>query len=443
MPTYKKTTLYIDGMHCSSCDILVSDQFGKVKNVKNVCANYKNRTAEIDYEGDLNIAELNKSIGTFGYHIGKKPLAQESYSKKLFEAGAIAVILGIAYFFAKELGILPEFSGTGKLSLSTVFLLGIIASTSTCMATSGALFMATIGKMNEEKGRGTQSFLPALNFNLGRVLSYAAFGFIVGYIGQTFTSSLQLGLVLNVIVAVLMIGIALDMLKLVPISTLGTAAFTKGIFTWFEKKLVKHPRQTAFFLGAITYLLPCGFTQTVQAYALGTADPIKSATIMFVFVLGTIPVLLLIGYMGSFTTSRYYPAFNKVIAVMIFLVGVGYVANTLSLYGVKISLPFLQTSHVSADQNVIIKDGYQIATMKTTSRGYFPNSFTVKSNMPVRWIVKGENVFGCQGFLVAPKIGVAKTLTSGENIIEFTPTKKGPIAFSCSMGMFTGRFEVI
>lgn len=443
MPEHKKTTLYIDGMHCPSCDILVRDQFGRAKNVKNVCANYKNHTAEIEYEGDLNIAELNKSINSFGYHIAKKPLTQDSYGKKLFEAGAIAVILGIAYFFAKELGILPEFSGSSKLSLSTVFVLGIIASTSTCMATSGALFMATIGKMNDGKGKGKRSFLPALNFNLGRVLSYAGFGFIVGYIGQTLTSSLQMGMVLNIIVAILMIGIALDMLKLVPVSTLGTSTFTKGIFTWFEKKLSNHPRKTAFFLGAITYLLPCGFTQTVQAYALGTADPIKSATIMLVFALGTIPVLLAIGYMGSFTTSRYYPAFNKVIAVMIFLVGIGYVANTLSLYGVKVSLPSLQASNVSADQNVIIKDGYQIATMKTTSRGYFPNSFTVKNNMPVRWIVKGENVFGCQGFLVAPKIGVAKTLTSGDNVIEFTPTKKGPIAFSCSMGMFTGRFEVI
>ena len=441
MSELKKTTLRIDGMHCPSCDILVSDQFGKVKNVKNVCANYKKMTAEIEYVGNLNIDELNSSINKFGYKIGRRGKIGESYGKKLFDAGAIAVILGIAYFFAKELGILPEFAGTSRMSLATIFLLGVIASTSTCMATSGALFMATIGKMKDEKSNGAQSFLPALNFNIGRVLSYALFGFIVGYIGQTLTANLQLGVILNIIVAALMIGISLDMLKLVPISTLGTSAFTKGIFTWFERKLSKHPRQTSFLLGAITYLLPCGFTQTVQAYALGMADPVKSATIMTVFALGTIPVLLAIGYMGSFTTSRFYPAFNKVIAVMIFLVGIVYISNTLALYGIKI--PSLQADIAANDRSVIVKNGYQIATMTTTSRGYFPNSFTVKKDIPVRWVVKGENVFGCQGFLVAPKIGVAKTLTSGENVIEFTPTKKGPIAFSCSMGMFTGRFEVI
>lgn len=81
--------------------------------------------------------------------------------------------------------------------------------------------------------------------------------------------------------------------------------------------------------------------------------------------------------------------------------------------------------------------------MNVNSYGYSPNSFTVKQGVPVRWVVKGENVFGCQGSLRGSAIGLQKTLQTGENLIEFTPLEEGLIAFSCSMGMFRGNFIVM
>jgi plastocyanin domain-containing protein len=34
-------------------------------------------------------------------------------------------------------------------------------------------------------------------------------------------------------------------------------------------------------------------------------------------------------------------------------------------------------------------------------------------------------------------------LAPGENIVEFTPQTVGQIKFSCSMGMYTGYFNVV
>lgn len=81
--------------------------------------------------------------------------------------------------------------------------------------------------------------------------------------------------------------------------------------------------------------------------------------------------------------------------------------------------------------------------MSVNSKGYSPASFTVQKGIPVKWVIDGQNVFGCQGSLVAPKIAVSRTLEKGKNVIEFTPNETGRIAFSCSMGMFQGEFNVV
>ncbi len=443
MAKLKKTTLHIQGMHCPSCDVLISDKFKEVGNVKEVKADYSKQTAEVCYVGRLEKQELNNKISSFGYKIvDQQDLKSQSESlmKRLGDAGTIAIILFILYFFASELNLLPSFGVGSSLSFTGVFVLGLIASTSTCMATSGALFLATVGKLTDNNSK----IILAISFNLGRVLSYGFFGYLFGLLGKTIALNLQLGSYLTLFVAIFMLFIGLDMLHLLPFPAIYNLSFFKNIFLALETRLIKNPKKTAFLLGAITYLLPCGFTQTVQLYALGLADPVKSALIMMIFALGTVPALMAIGFASSFTRSRYYPIFTKVVGVLLVTFGAYYFSNFLSLNGVNIKVLSVFTSQSKNIQSIVpIKDGYQIANMSVSARGYSPNSFVVKKGIPVKWIVNGENVFGCQGYLVARTLGVQKILKVGENVIEFTPEAVGPIYFSCAMGMFRGAFDVV
>jgi plastocyanin domain-containing protein len=80
--------------------------------------------------------------------------------------------------------------------------------------------------------------------------------------------------------------------------------------------------------------------------------------------------------------------------------------------------------------------------MTQSSSGYKPNNFTIQKNIPVKWIINSTDSNSCSGSISAPKINVSKFLKPGENIIEFTPTDAGTIKFSCSMGMYTGKFTV-
>ncbi len=449
MNKLKKATLYVKGMHCPSCDILIQDKFKEVNNVKKVTANYRTQEAEVCYVGNLDKTKLNQKINEFGYTLTDKNRIVESaepLSKRLSDAGIIAILLFIAYFFAQEFKVLPDFNITSSLTLTSVFILGLVASTSTCMATSGALFLSTIGKLNNREASMKQNIIPAISFNVGRVLSYGVFGFAFGFLGKTVASNFQLGSFLSLFVAVMMVLIGLDMLKLFSFSSLFSLSFTKGIFEKLEHRFIKSPKETSFFLGAITYLLPCGFTQAVTIYALGLANPVQSASVLMVFALGTVPALIALGFASSFTKHSFYPTFQKIIGVLVFAIGISYIGNALTLYGVNTDF-FARdrstTQNATTDANVTEEGGFQIVKMNVNAAGYQPDSFIIKQGMPVKWIVTGENVFGCQGTLLAPKADIQKTLEKGENTFEFTPKEKGVLTFSCSMGMFRGQFNVI
>lgn len=81
--------------------------------------------------------------------------------------------------------------------------------------------------------------------------------------------------------------------------------------------------------------------------------------------------------------------------------------------------------------------------MREHNRGYTPNYFTVLKGQPVKWIINAEAPNSCASALVVPSLKIQTQLRAGENIFEFTPDKVGEIRFSCSMGMYSGKFVVV
>ncbi len=439
MAKLKKTAVYVKGMHCPSCEVLMEDKFKEDRNVKDVRADFKTQKVEIEYTGKIHTDVLDAKIRPYGYSIVtdkeiKREDDEEPFLNRFLNAGVIAIILFILYVILQDAKLIPNIQLGGNLNFLSVFLLGLVASTSTCMATSGALFMATVGK------HSSKNFFSAISFNLGRIVSYGFFGFVAGLVGNVLITSLKIGPILTLMAAVFMVFLGLDMARIISLGSVIPTGLTKNIFEKLEHRLIKNPKKTAFLLGSITYLLPCGFTQTVQVYALGLANPLQSSLTMMVFVLGTVPALLFVGYMSSLTQSKWYPYFAKVIGVLVFVIGLSYFGNFLALYGIQINP--LSVSTVANATAARQQNGYQEVNMTVNSYGYSPNVFTIKKGILTKWIINGKNVFGCQGYLVAPQLGIQKALSIGENIIEFTPQEEGTVNFSCSMGMYRGQFLV-
>jgi len=435
MAKLKKCTLYIKGMHCPSCEILITDKFKEMPNVSVVRSNFQKQEAEVYFTGHLDQEVINKNIRPFGYEIENrqaKNLNEESMSKKIIEASLITIGLILVYLIIKEINIIPSINLTGNLNLLTVLFLGLVASISTCMATSGALFLSTIGKK-------TNNLKQAIYFSLGRIISYGFFGFMAGLVGSVIITNLKFGTGLTFLSAIFMILLGLDMLKILSFSSIIPFGITSNIFRKLEHSLIKDPHRSAFFLGMITYFLPCGFTQATQVYALGLASPWQSALTMVIFAVGTAPAIVFIGSLRDLLKSTFYHYFMKTVAVGVLILGVYYASNFFAIYGIGSN--WSNNSNKTYESNLV--NGIQIIKMDVVSSGYIPNYFSVKKGIPVKWIVNGKNVFGCQGYFVVPSLNIQKALEPGENIFEFTPKEAGFINFSCGMGMYRGRIEVI
>ena len=87
-------------------------------------------------------------------------------------------------------------------------------------------------------------------------------------------------------------------------------------------------------------------------------------------------------------------------------------------------------------------DGAQEVALTVQGANYYPNPIRVKIGVPVRLVADMNSVTGCSRSIVIPDFGVSKTVSAGDNIIEFTPDKSGTFGFSCSMNMYRGTIVV-
>jgi len=87
--------------------------------------------------------------------------------------------------------------------------------------------------------------------------------------------------------------------------------------------------------------------------------------------------------------------------------------------------------------------GYQTINMDVVASGYSPNIFVLKAGVPVKWVINGKQVTGCNGTIIVPAYNLNFRVTQGEQTINFTPEKTGTIDWSCGMGMIRGQFIVL
>jgi sulfite exporter TauE/SafE len=88
-------------------------------------------------------------------------------------------------------------------------------------------------------------------------------------------------------------------------------------------------------LGAATFFLPCGFTQSMQAYALTTGSFMTGGLTMLVFALGTLPVLALLSFSSfSINNKPWRGVFFKTAGVIVIALAVINLLTTLAVAGI-------------------------------------------------------------------------------------------------------------
>lgn len=91
--------------------------------------------------------------------------------------------------------------------------------------------------------------------------------------------------------------------------------------------------------------------------------------------------------------------------------------------------------------NAIAEGSAQKVVVSAVNGQYMPRTITVKANQPVE-LTLDSSVQGCLRDFTIRDLGVRQYLKTPQDVLKFTPTKKGTYRFACSMGMGFGTLIV-
>ena len=329
-------------------------------------------------------------------------------------------------------------------NLLIIFFTGLTTGGLSCLAIQGGLLTSVIANQ-----KAKSQILPILSFLIAKIISHTILGFALGYLGSVLTITPFVRGIFQISIAIYLTGVALAILEVHPL-------FRYFLFTppKFLARLVRsESKSPSLFapaiLGALTIFIPCATTQAMEVLALGLANPLYSAAIMFAFTLGASPTFFVLGFLYSRLSSRFSKIFSKVTAALLLIMAVTSLNGGLVLVGSIYTFQnFMAVAkgNVSKPQvaGVTTSGDVQEVAITVTSEGYAPNNITIKNNTKTRLLLNATDAYSCARSFTIPSLKIQKLLpTSGQAVVEFTPKKPGPITFSCSMGMYTGTINVI
>lgn len=332
---------HINGMTCASCQNRIESQLKKMKGVKKIRVSYQTGTANIEFDEDtISFKRIEEEIEELGYEVSNESKAGMTDAIRTICLLAIMVIL---YGLLQRFGILnflvPSQLADNSMGYGMLFVVGLLTSVH-CIAMCGAINLSQCLPSGENGGsvrKGT-AYLPAVFYNLGRVVSYTVIGFLLGLVGWIIGGNSGVGVptflqgILKLIAGILMVIMGINMLGLFPwlrrVNIQMPAFITKGI----GKK--KSATATPFVVGLLNGLMPCGPLQSMQILALASANPFTGAFSMLLFSLGSVPLMLGFGTMVTALGKRFTYAVLNAGAVLVTVLGFAMLAQGGGLSGI-------------------------------------------------------------------------------------------------------------
>lgn len=325
----KQYSFHVSGTHCKSCKILIEDIVGEENGITDVHVNLTEqilRCNATEESKEKVLQRLAKKLEPHGYTLSNHAIKEDGFVPRVFMQAIPIGLLFLALFFLLQKSNILNFGIGGTISPVTSFLLGIIASLSSCLAIVGGLILSLSTTITEEGGGKKPLYL----FHIGRLLGFLILGGVLGFIGKSIGSNYILSSTLGILAAVIMILLGLNLLG---IFKKGMVTLPTAIFTFLRK--VSTSTLAPLVLGVVTFFLPCGFTQSMQVATLGSGSSLMGALIMFFFALGTLPVLSLLSFGSlSITQSKHAPLFFASVGVIVIGLGLFSLLGGLAALGI-------------------------------------------------------------------------------------------------------------
>lgn len=331
-----------------------------------------------------------------------------------------------------------------------IFLTGLTTGGFTCAAMQGGILTSMLTNLKKESSNtrfGSDDYLPVSSFLIAKLISHVILGALLGALGSAFELSLSLRLFFQGAAALFMLATAFNLLELHPLFRYVCITPPRFLYRLIKNQSLGNLLFAPSLFGFLTVLIPCGVTQAVAVIAVTSGSAVAGALTMGSFVLGTIPLFLLLGLGIARGSEVWRQSFLRVAALALIYLALssfnGILIAVDSPYSLNRIISVIRTPVTSAPL-VAVNGDIQRVSINITNSGYTPNRFAVKADVPVELKVSAGEVYSCATAFTFRAFGInANIRPNTDQIFTFTPTKKGLYTFSCSMGMYSGTMEVI
>lgn len=416
-------------MTCTNCQKRITKALQQAHGIIKADVSYKESYAEIIFDNKkISYEQINEIINSLGYEIS------DNKTKIIRNISVLLTIIAI-YNILSSSGILnflvPGQLADSKMSYGMLFIIGLITSVH-CVAMCGGINLS-------QSLSNIKSFYPSIIYNAGRVLSYTIIGGILGSAGffangtGKFEISIFLQSALKITAGIFMTIMGAKMLNLFHFLRKFSIRLPK--FLSDKIFLTRMNKKSPLFIGLLNGLMPCGPLQAMWLIAFTSCNPLTGALSMLMFALGTLPLMLGLSSIISALGKKFSNFIMTSGAVLVTVMGLLMISQGINLSGIF-------QEKASNSQEVKINAGLQKVN-STLSSGRYPD-IEVKAGTPVEWTINAPkgSINGCNYKFMIPEYGIEHTFKTGENIIEFTPTRSGTFYYHCWMGMIRGKILV-
>ena len=186
--------------------------------------------------------------------------------------------------------------------------------------------------------------------------------------------------------------------------------------------------------------MPCGPLQAMQVYALSTGSFFKGALSMFLFALGTVPLMLSASIFLNIFKGKRKILINKLATTLILVLSLFMLNRGLLFLNIDLSKNFKNYGDYKASSLI---DNYQEIKFNLSYSSY--EDIILQKGIPARIIIHVDKKYltGCNNEIIMKDFNIQKKLEVGDNIIEFIPTKEGIFTYTCWMDMIKNNIKVI
>jgi len=207
---------HVSGMHCKACIFLVEDELKDLPEISYAKASFKHHHVELRGEfGGRSVEEiiafLTPPLQKHGYSLSLERINHTAKWGEFGWAVPLALLFLGGFVALQKLGIVNLLT-VNEISYPAAFLIGLVASVSSCMAVVGGLTLSVSANFAKEGDR----FRPQVLFHVGRLVSFFLLGGLVGVIGGSFQISPSVTMWLSTAVGLIMLVLGLNLLDLFP-----------------------------------------------------------------------------------------------------------------------------------------------------------------------------------------------------------------------------------